>query len=56
MTEIVSTFDIGKLEQFLLIMTRITSFIFISPVFGMSNVPARVKIVRYGIFFVIWCS
>lgn len=44
MTEIVNTFDIGKLEQFLLIMTRITSFIFISPVFGMSNVPARVKV------------
>ncbi len=44
MTEIVSTFNIGKLEQFLLIMTRITSFIFISPVFGMSNVPARVKV------------
>lgn len=43
MTEIVSTFNISKLEQFLLIMTRITSFIFISPVFGMSNVPARVK-------------
>ena len=44
MTEIVSTFNISKLEQFLLIMTRITSFIFISPVFGMSNVPARVKV------------
>lgn len=44
MTEIVNTFDIGKLEQFLLILTRITSFIFISPVFGMSNVPARVKV------------
>lgn len=44
MTEIVNTFDIGKLEQFLLILTRITAFIFVAPFFGMSNVPARIKV------------
>lgn len=43
-TEIVNTFDLRKLEQFLLILTRITAFVHISPIFGISSIPARVKI------------
>lgn len=38
------TFPIEELEYFLLIMTRVTSFIFIAPFFSMQNTPARVRI------------
>lgn len=38
------SFPIEELEYFLLIMTRITCFIYIAPFFGTNNVPARVKI------------
>lgn len=38
------TFPIEELEYFLLIMTRITCFVFISPFFSMQNTPARVRI------------
>ncbi len=38
------TFPIEELEYFLLIMTRVTCFIFIAPFFSMQNTPNRVKI------------
>lgn len=38
------TFPIEELEYFLLILTRVTCFIYIAPFFGMSNTPNRVKI------------
>lgn len=38
------SFSMRELEYFLLIMTRVTSFIFIAPFFGMNNTPKRVKI------------
>ncbi len=38
------TFPIEELEYFLLIMTRVTSFVFIAPFFSMQNTPRRVKI------------
>lgn len=38
------TFPIEELEYFLLIMTRVTSFIFIAPFFSMQNTPRRLKI------------
>lgn len=38
------TFPIEELEYFLLIMTRVTCFVFIAPFFSMQNTPARVKI------------
>lgn len=38
------SFSIAELEYFLLIMTRITSFIAVAPFFGMNNVPRRTKI------------
>lgn len=44
MTEIVNSFNLGNLEQFLLILSRITSFIQVAPIFGLGNVPTRVKI------------
>lgn len=36
--------SIYDLEYFLLIFARVTSFIYIAPFFGMSNVPRRVKV------------
>lgn len=42
-------FSFRELEYFLLIMTRVTCFIFIAPFFGMNNTPKRVKI-GLGIF------
>ncbi len=38
------TFTYADLEYFLLILVRISCFIFIAPFFGISNVPRRVKI------------
>ncbi len=38
------SFPIEELEYFLLIMTRVTSFIFIAPFFSMQNTPRRLKI------------
>ena len=38
------SFSYGDLQQFLLIVVRVTSFIFIAPFFGMNNTPRRVKI------------
>lgn len=38
------TFPIEELEYFLLIMTRVTCFIFIAPFFSMQNTPARLRI------------
>lgn len=43
------TFTYADLEYFLLILVRITSFVYIAPFFGMSNVPRRVK-VGFSIF------
>lgn len=43
------TFTYADLEYFLLILTRITCFIFIAPFFGMDNTPRRVKLCL-GIF------
>ncbi len=44
MTEIVNSFDLRNLEQFLLILSRITAFMSVAPIFSMSNVPRRVKV------------
>ena len=38
------SFPIEELEYFLLIMTRVTCFIYIAPFFSMQNTPNRVKI------------
>ncbi|MEG1847768.1 MAG: flagellar biosynthetic protein FliR, partial [Lachnospiraceae bacterium] len=38
------SFSFHELEYFLLIMTRVTSFIFIVPFFSMNNTPNRIKI------------
>ena len=38
------SFPVQELEYFLLIMTRVTCFIYIAPFFGMENTPNRVKI------------
>ena len=43
------TFTYADLEFFLLIVVRVTCFIYIAPFFGMNNVPRRVKI-GLGIF------
>lgn len=38
------SFSIYELEYFLLILTRVSCFVFIAPFFGMSNTPSRVRI------------
>lgn len=38
------SFSIYDLEYFLLILTRVSCFVYIAPFFGMSNTPARVKL------------
>ena len=38
------TFSLHNFEYFLLILVRITSFVFVAPFFGDSAVPSRVKI------------
>lgn len=43
------TFTQQNLENFLIILVRITSFIFISPFFGHKNVPMRFKL-GFGVF------
>ena len=42
-------FGFAELEYFLLILVRVTCFIYISPFFGMTNTPRRVKI-ALGLF------
>ena len=37
-------FSYGDLQQFLLILMRVASFVFVAPFFGMNNTPRRVKI------------
>jgi flagellar biosynthesis protein FliR len=46
------TFAIGDLESFLLILVRITAFIYAAPFFSLRNVPQRVKI-GFSLFFSI---
>lgn len=43
-------FDLQTFEYFLLILARISSFVYTAPFFGMNNTPARVKI---GFSFVV---
>ena len=38
------TFDISTFEYFLLILVRISCFVFVAPFFGAKEVPGRVKI------------
>lgn len=38
------SFSIYDLEYFLLILTRVSCFIFVAPFFGMTNTPARIRI------------
>ena len=38
------SFSIYDLEYFLLILTRVSCFVYIAPFFGMANTPARVKL------------
>ena len=38
------TFDIKTLEYFLLILVRISCFVFIAPFFGAREAPGRVKV------------
>ena len=38
------SFPIEELEYFLLIMTRISCFVFVAPFFSISSTPGRVKI------------
>ena len=44
------SFSIYDLEYFLLILTRVSCFIYIAPFFGMKNTPARIKL---GISFFV---
>ncbi len=44
------TFTYADLEYYLLILVRITSFVYVAPFFSMGNVPRRVK-VCFSIFF-----
>ena len=44
MTEIVNSVDLKNLEQFLLILSRMASFMSVAPIFSMGNVPVRVKL------------
>ncbi|MDF2590509.1 MAG: putative rane protein [Anaerocolumna sp.] len=46
------TFEIRDIETFLLILVRITAFIFAAPFFSLRNVPQRVK-VGFSLFFSI---
>lgn len=46
------SFPIEELEYFLLILTRVTTFIYIAPFFGHTTVPNRVKI-GFGVFTAI---
>ncbi|MCL2719156.1 MAG: flagellar biosynthetic protein FliR [Lachnospiraceae bacterium] len=48
-------FSYAQLEYFLLILVRITCFIYISPFFGMTNTPNRVKI-ALGLFIALFIS
>lgn len=46
------TFRIDNLEIFLLILVRITAFIYVAPFFNLRNVPGKVK-VGFSLFFTI---
>src|SRR5687768_6422441 len=46
------TFSIRNLEIFLLILVRITAFIYVAPFFSIKNVPQKVKI-GFSLFFAI---
>ena len=46
------TFSIDKLEYFLLILVRITSFIYTAPFYSQANVPQRIK-VGFSVFVTI---
>ena len=48
-------FTLIDLEKFLMILMRITSFIYIAPFFNMANTPQRVKL-GLGIFNLYGCS
>lgn len=43
------SFSLQELEYYLLVLVRVTSFLFVAPFFSMSSVPARVKI-TFGVF------
>jgi flagellar biosynthetic protein FliR len=49
------SFGFAELEYYLMILVRVTCFIFISPFFGMNNTPARVKI-ALGLFISLLIS
>ena len=38
------TFSLDNFEIFLLILVRVSCFVFIAPFFGMANVPGRLKV------------
>ena len=44
------SFTYADLEYFLLILVRVSCFVYVAPFFSMSNVPRRVKI-GFSIFF-----
>ena len=44
------SFTYADLEYFLLILVRVSCFVYVAPFFSMSNVPHRVK-VGFSIFF-----
>ncbi len=46
------SFSISELEYFLLILTRVTCFIYIAPFFGMSSTPVRIKL-GLGVFLAV---
>ena len=46
------TFSVEGLEVFLLILVRITAFIYVAPFFSLKNVPQKVK-VGFSLFFAI---
>ena len=49
------SFSIQELEIFLLIVVRMTCFIYAAPFYGMNNTPGQFK-VAFGLFvsYVIW--
>ena len=44
------SFSYADLEYFLLVLVRISCFVYVAPFFSMSNVPRRVKI-GFSLFF-----
>ncbi|MCR4610852.1 MAG: flagellar biosynthetic protein FliR [Lachnospiraceae bacterium] len=39
-----TTFELNSIEYFLLILTRISTFVYVAPFFGQRNVPGRIKV------------